>query len=187
VHRRNRDINIFSVSVLDLFASGMGVFALLAVILFPYYLKSGAVEDSDNLKSSFLAVVVQWTAKNHDVDLHVINPRGEEFFFQANNQDGTHFPDVQALLTVDSQNGPGAEVWLDPRPLTGRYEIFATLYDRHDNPNATVLKGKIYHRDGAIQLPIRMLNRERRRVKLGDIDVDKNGNVTFTPVKATSG
>jgi hypothetical protein len=32
-----------------------------------------------------------------------------------------------------------------------------------------------------------MLNRERRRVKLGDIDVDKNGNVTFTPVKATSG
>jgi hypothetical protein len=117
------------------------------------------------------------------VDLHVINPRGEEFFFQAHNQDGTHYPDVQAFLTVDSQNGPGAEVWLDPQPLTGRYELFATLYDRHDNPNATVLKGKIFHRDGAIQLPIRMLNSERRRVKLGDIDVDSTGSVTFTPIK----
>jgi hypothetical protein len=182
VRRRNREINIFSVSVLDLFASGMGVFALLAVILFPYYLKSDTTVVK-NSKSGFLAVVVQWTAKNHDVDLHVINPKGNEFFFQAHNQDGTHFPEVQAFLTVDSQHGPGAEVWLEPQPMTGDYQLFATLYDRHENPNTTVLKGKIFHRDGAIQLPVRLLSRERYKVKLGDINVDAEGGVSFEPAQ----
>jgi hypothetical protein len=34
---RNRDINIFSMSALDLFASGMGAFILLAVIALPFF------------------------------------------------------------------------------------------------------------------------------------------------------
>lgn len=34
---KNRDINIFSMSALDLFASGMGAFILLAVISLPYF------------------------------------------------------------------------------------------------------------------------------------------------------
>ena len=38
--RRNRDINIINMSALDLFASGMGVFILLAVVAMPYYLNT---------------------------------------------------------------------------------------------------------------------------------------------------
>lgn len=38
--RRNREINIFSMSVLDLFASALGAFILLTLILLPYYLKT---------------------------------------------------------------------------------------------------------------------------------------------------
>ena len=34
---RNRDINIFSMSALDLFASGMGAFILLAVMALPFF------------------------------------------------------------------------------------------------------------------------------------------------------
>ncbi len=37
--RRNRDIEIFSLSALDLFASAMGVFVLLSVMLLPFYFK----------------------------------------------------------------------------------------------------------------------------------------------------
>ncbi|MDJ0948653.1 MAG: VWA domain-containing protein [Alphaproteobacteria bacterium] len=42
--RPNRNIEIFSISALDLFASAMGAFILVAVILFPYYLKRQEVE-----------------------------------------------------------------------------------------------------------------------------------------------
>ena len=37
--RKNREINIFSISALDLFASAMGVFLLVAIVALPYYLK----------------------------------------------------------------------------------------------------------------------------------------------------
>lgn len=37
--RKNREINIFNMSALDLFASAMGAFLVLAVVALPYYLK----------------------------------------------------------------------------------------------------------------------------------------------------
>jgi hypothetical protein len=36
-HRKNREINIFSMSALDLFACALGAFLLLMIMLFPYY------------------------------------------------------------------------------------------------------------------------------------------------------
>ena len=38
--KKNREISPFSVAALDLFASAMGVFLLIAIVAFPYYLKS---------------------------------------------------------------------------------------------------------------------------------------------------
>lgn len=38
--KKDRTLNVFSVSALDLFASAMGTFILIAIILFPYYLKT---------------------------------------------------------------------------------------------------------------------------------------------------
>ena len=35
--RRKRDINIFSMSALDLFASALGAFILIAIVIFPYF------------------------------------------------------------------------------------------------------------------------------------------------------
>ncbi len=35
--RRNKEINIFSMSALDLFASALGAFILIAIVLFPYF------------------------------------------------------------------------------------------------------------------------------------------------------
>jgi len=47
MRRRPREINIFSLSALDLFASAMGSFIVIAVMLFPYYQKSAIVRDLD--------------------------------------------------------------------------------------------------------------------------------------------
>jgi hypothetical protein len=41
--RPSRELNIFSLSALDLFASAMGAFILIAVILFPYYQQNSKI------------------------------------------------------------------------------------------------------------------------------------------------
>ncbi len=46
--RPSREINIFNISALDLFAAAMGAFIIITVILFPYYMKnSEAVKQKD--------------------------------------------------------------------------------------------------------------------------------------------
>jgi hypothetical protein len=40
MRRKNREINIFSISMMDVLASALGVFILIAVVLFPYYMKN---------------------------------------------------------------------------------------------------------------------------------------------------
>jgi len=42
--RRNRTLDLLSISALDLFASALGVFVLMAVLLFPFYLKQPSVQ-----------------------------------------------------------------------------------------------------------------------------------------------
>lgn len=44
IHRPPRSLDVLSVSALDLFASALGVFVLIAVILFPFYLKEPSLE-----------------------------------------------------------------------------------------------------------------------------------------------
>ena len=45
--KSSREINIFSMSTLDLFASAMGAFILITLVLFPYVLNTGDSEDRE--------------------------------------------------------------------------------------------------------------------------------------------
>jgi len=55
--KKNREINIFSMSALDLFASAMGAFLLIAVMALPYYLKVNPklIEEVKELKQKLLS------------------------------------------------------------------------------------------------------------------------------------
>ena len=46
--KSNREINIFSMSTLDLFASAMGAFILITLVLFPYVLNTVDSEEGDS-------------------------------------------------------------------------------------------------------------------------------------------
>ena len=52
--KRSRDIEIFSLSAIDLFAAAMGAFALLAIILLPYYQKEIQERTPENAISDLL-------------------------------------------------------------------------------------------------------------------------------------
>jgi PHP family Zn ribbon phosphoesterase len=45
VKRKSRDIEVFSLSALDVFASAMGAFVVLSVMMFPYYYKGKEFEE----------------------------------------------------------------------------------------------------------------------------------------------
>jgi len=215
--RRNRDINIFSISALDLFASAMGVFILLTVVLFPYYLKNSEIiarmsaqrqelEQSqqqlsectaqraelqgqidsleqqvnnchEKLKQTFLAVVIKWATDKQDIDLHVVDVAGNEFYYSQHNRDRSHFRHSNAELSVDTTNGPGIEIWEESRAQPGRYQIYLNLYSRNDNSENPLVKTTIYYRDGGKKLPDITLTQERRKQLVATLEVNADGDV----------
>ena len=49
--KKNREINVFSASAIDLFASSMGVFIILVVVLFPYFGNKSKKEPTKQLQA----------------------------------------------------------------------------------------------------------------------------------------
>lgn len=245
--RPNRELNIFNMSALDLFASAMGAFILLTVILFPYYQKNAKIiEDlnktknqlaqtqqqlsdcqaqqaalqnqlsecqsqqaqtqrqlqaceqansqnqtqieqceqarqrceqqrhacEEKLKQTFLAVVMKWTTRNQDVDLHVIDAEGREFYFSQKRHRGSN-----AELSVDTTRGPGIEIWENPRAKVGEYKVYANLYARHGNNKNPKVLTTIYYRDGSKKLRDVTLSAVRQKKLVVIIKVNSDGDV----------
>ena len=205
--QRNREINVFSVSALDLFASALGAFILMSLIFMVFFTMTarnaqqaetvqaavqeceipdpviviepaqcdaveatlqqcearlansvdasalaqcqgvqasmadelnqcqvdqsalGRVQDElqlcqAELRQSFVLVIASWSSGD-DVDLHVVDPQGREFYYAQD----TH-PGSPASLAEDNVNGPGNEVWLHPAADPGRYRVCYKLYQR---------------------------------------------------------
>ena len=57
--RADREVNVFSLSAVDLFAAAMGAFALLAIILLPYYQKEVQERTPDNAIADLLRAAEQ--------------------------------------------------------------------------------------------------------------------------------
>lgn len=223
--RPNREINIFNMSALDLFASALGAFIIITVILFPYYLKnSEAVQKMREaqqqaqqaqqqlqqtqqqlaqcqqqnaqqqqqlqqaqqqtaqclakLSQTFLAVVMKWPTAKHDVDLHVVNPAGQEFYYSKNNRNRQDYADAAAELSVDTIHGPGIEIWEQAQADPGSYQVYYNLYSRHEGGPQTPVSGNVYYRDGMKKLPDITLSREQTKVPVATIVVGAQGEVT---------
>jgi Ca-activated chloride channel homolog len=69
-----------------------------------------------------LRVVLSWDADNTDVDLHVIDPNGEEVFF-------SHRQSYQGgVITRDATGGYGPEEFALKRAKPGTYRVEANFY-----------------------------------------------------------
>jgi hypothetical protein len=221
--RLNREINIFSMSALDLLASAMGTFILLTVILFPYYLKNAEIVEimsalrqdlektqqqraqlqqdlqkcqaqtskqseittlkrdlkncHQKLRQTFLAIVMKWQTQKQDVDLHIIDPNNNEFFYKKHNRNRSHFPNANAELSVDTIKGPGIEIWENPYIKQGIYKVYAKLYARKGNTKNPVVKTTIYYRDGSKKLPNITLHETNKKKLIAEIEVNAEGEV----------
>lgn len=229
MRRPNRHIEIFSISALDLFASALGAFILVAIILFPYYLKDQdasaklaateaetarvreeaaaaltakdaalaklqATLDQETARTAtlrteldrsrtqqgkaFLVVGLRWTTPAADIDLHVTDPAGNEFYWFKNNTNRRDYPQSPAELSYDMTSGPAVELWQDAAATPGRYAIDYVANTLPDGYTAEVF-GTVFDRDGRHDLPPRVLRKAKERVRGAFLDVGADGHVAI--------
>ena len=269
--RRNREISIFNMSALDLFASALGAFILLAVVIFPYFPNTaravvapppspappipdprlqeqlddvqrrlaeaqrqlaearedasdleeirdqlaevedlltasqeqlaeaetdandveeirrrlveaeermaGAQDREDRLQEAlegerrrkFLLVTISWDG-NDDVDLHIVDPRGNRYYYGARRHPGS-----LAQFEEDTVDGPGNEVWLHPRVEPGNYEIHYNLFWKRSS--IVNVRGSVVHSHDRHELQDVQLSVEGDRRLVATVVVDPQGNV----------
>ena len=249
--KSSREINIFSMSALDLFASALGAFILIAIILFPYFPNTGdspervaevraelaqvqqelqqtqadlrecrseveqlldqlqqsqsslqtcrseleriqedlqQVQSSlpacrsqlaqaetqldscqEELKRRFLLILMSWSTRD-DVDLHIIDPRGREYYYAARSFSGS-----AAKLEEDNITGPGNEIWLHPEATPGDYRILYNLFSRRSGGSRVNVRGSMLTPEGKTPFPDRVLSREGSKVNIVTVRVDDDG------------
>ena len=224
-------------SALDIFASALGAFILITLILFPFFPNTGdspertadvraeleaeiaaleqaleatelddqssqaqlvaaitqiestrqelgacstaldSIEDDFDscriaLAQTFVLVVVSW-GSGDDVDLHIIDPRGNEYYYADETFDGS-----DAAFEEDNTQGPGNEIWLSPQAMTGDYEVYLNMYAKNDDQPVTV-RGSILHQNGRSPLPETTLSSEGQKPLVVTFTVDDEGTVTI--------
>lgn len=253
---RSKDINIFSMSALDLFASALGAFILVSVVLFPYFPNTGDSEvrvaevrarleqvqsrlhasqsqlaqaqdrlqaaqsqlgacetqrqqvqaaldaceeqrrasvSQDALgacetrnrqiqtelescqaqaKKKFVLVLMSWGTSD-DIDLHVIDPAGREFFYQRRS-----FAGSRAKLEEDNTRGPGNEIWLHPAAEAGTYRVYYHYFS--GGSGSVRVRGAVLTPAGRTPLPMTRLRQQGDRPQVATISVDSEGNARIS-------
>ncbi len=210
---RNREINIFNLSMLDVISGAMAAFLIIMVVLIPYYKKESidyqaiidrlqqtvaslrqdvaeaqeqarqtqaeaerqrrrAEDLARQLAKTFLVLYVRWDTRD-DVDLHLVDPSGAEFWFRQKT-----VPGRPGELSEDNINGPGNEVWEIRDAPPGDYKVYIKLFAVKDRRKPVVVKGRLFHRDDSNPMPETRLARKGQKEHVATISVDREGNVS---------
>ena len=138
---------------------------------------------ADERRREFLSVNISWSTDD-DVDLHVVDPRGNEYAWNSRSHPGS-----PARFEEDTVNGPGNELWLHPTVEPGQYEIYYNLYSRpctrrlagcsgQANP---VVRGAIIYSRGRDELRnVTLTLGPRHHVAMVMVETDASGGVTVS-------
>jgi hypothetical protein len=125
------------------------------------------------LARTFLVLYVRWDTLD-DVDLHVVDPSGAEFFWDGHKT----IPGRPGELSEDSVIGPGNEVWEIRDAPAGEYRIDVKLYSIRDARKPVVVRGRVFHRDGSTAFGDVQLSRLGERRRIATVRVDAQGGVS---------
>jgi hypothetical protein len=116
-----------------------------------------------------IRIVMAWDADNTDVDLHVVEPSGEEAFYSHNRTSSG------GLVSRDFTQGYGPEEYLIHKAKPGVYHVFAHYYGSHQTTllgpvtiTATVFTnfGRPSQKQEVLTL---RLNEQREKAEIGSI------------------
>jgi cell division protein FtsB len=79
-------------------------------------------------RNNFLVVELEWLSESPDLDLHVIDPDGNRFYWNQASVEGS-----SGRLTLDNRigarpNKPGLEIWTDRELKLGTYRVEVGLW-----------------------------------------------------------
>ena len=116
-----------------------------------------------------MLVLMSWGTSD-DIDLHVIDPAGREFFYNRKS-----IPGSRAKLEEDNTRGPGNEIWLHPAAEAGTYRVHYKYFSGSSG-NVRV-RGAVLTPDGRSPLPDKTLRRLDEKPLIATITVDSEGNM----------
>ena len=154
MRRRDRELNIFSMSALDLFASAMGAFILITLILMPYYLKNTPTQEPTPVQQICPAevpipdcpvcpkplpvpdcpepTVIKKIADNLLVMQMEWDRGGNDVDLYVKSPDGEFYYGNKTIsgkpgkFTLDNQDGGenSLEIWMAYNPTPGDYVVY---------------------------------------------------------------
>ncbi len=89
-----------------------------------------------NLAPADLVITMMWNTDQTDVDLHVLEPSGEECYYKHRQTRSG------GQITRDVTTGFGPEMYVLGRTSTGKYKISTKYFS--SNRNRTGMRGKVY-------------------------------------------
>ncbi len=129
---------------------------------------------------SYLLVTINWI-KNNDIDLHVTDPDGLTYYYKEPN----HPSAPNQTLSIDTQGGPGLELFVSQKAKVGTYKVQYHYYPKTDGQNLTTepieVDGSISHKDGKIDISTKTLTIDQK-LDVGNIVVSEDGSITFNPI-----
>lgn len=103
--RKNRDLNVFSMSALDLFASALGAFILLAVVFLPFFPNTG---DSPIMVENVLKDLAEKSAELDDTKDKLKSAEDENDKLKGDLEEAeaaaaaNPFPDLDLVIVIDT-------------------------------------------------------------------------------------
>ena len=128
------------------------------------------IDDLERRK--FLLVTISWNGvRGDDVDMHVVDPNGNEYFYGDREHPGS-----DARFEEDSLHGPGNEVWLQPQVIPGEYRIYYNPFSLASDE--VRVRGRVVHPATRHEFRERRLFDGGGRELVATVVVDGEGNVT---------
>lgn len=199
---RNREINIFNMSLLDIMCGALGTFCFMMLVLFPYYTRAknqqgggstqqlqqqldDANKQIEKLEKTFpVTVQIRWNEPS-DVDVYLWRAANKPQ--PQPSLEKKLGPWIKGDTSTECIRGPCTEIWqmVDvPRGLETK--LYYILF----NPNGTTgpiqVGGSYLSSDGLVNLPAVSLTPQNRIVLVGSFvrtDDDKLKFIPAVPVR----
>lgn len=121
---------------------------------------------------AFLAVFINWSTRDHDIDLVVKDPSGKKFDFKNRK-----YPNYPGHFALDTRRGPGAELWQSDKIIPGKYTATYSFYNQYGNTEDAKVSGTIYTAKGSFEIKSVQMNLDKKREFHIQFEVAEDGNV----------
>jgi hypothetical protein len=88
------------------------------------------------IKEADVVIIINWNTNNTDIDLHVLEPTGEECYY------GHRDTEIGGKLTIDVTQGYGPEMYVLKNAVDGKYKVSLDYFS--DDATKTSSKSKVY-------------------------------------------